>query len=167
MSPGLVKLLFIVLISVAMPFTCHAQNDPTKNSALLPESWARKAVIIKTLPSYPDDAVRGGIAGVVRIRFETNVAGEVVKIKLQPGTDPLLKRAVIDAVKHWTFKAWLGADGFHVPIFSRLTFQFIIKGEKPHVEMYRPEASSKRYLCLSCSNSYREMIEWNEWDAGW
>lgn len=119
----------------------------------------RKSAIKKVLRSYPDDAARDGIAGLVRIRFETNVAGEVVKIKVKPGTDPLLRRAVVDALKHWTFKPWLGADRFQVPVFSRLTFQFIIKGDKRQVEMYNPESSSTWYLCLSCSNSYREMIE--------
>lgn len=166
-SPSLDLLLFQLVMGVALPFMCHAQNDPTRNSALLPESWARKSAITKVMPSYPDEAAQGGVAGVVRIRFETTSAGEVVKIKVKPGTDPLLKRAVIDAMKQWTFRPWRGADGLEVPVFSRMAFQFIIRGDKPQVEMYKLGSHSPGDLCLACSNSFREMIEWNEWEAGW
>ena len=111
MSPGLVRVILLLLMSFAIPFKFYAQNDPLKDSALLPESWARKSAIIEVMPSYPDDPAQGGVAGVVRIRFETNSAGEVVKIKVKPGTDPFLKKAVIDAMKQWKFKPWLGRTG--------------------------------------------------------
>lgn len=98
------SLWFLFLASLAMPVVCPAQNGFGKNSALLPESWARKAAANAVMPNYPDEAVRDGIAGVVRIRFETNSAGEVVTIKVKPGTLSVLKEAVVEAVRQWKFK---------------------------------------------------------------
>jgi len=115
------------------------------------------------MPIYPEEAAREGIAGVVRIRFETTPAGEVEIIKVKPGTDPLLRKAVVDAVKEWKFKPWPGVERL-VPVFSRLGFHFIIGKGEPRVEYdHEPRAA----ICLACTSSYKEMIEWNEWEMAW
>lgn len=164
-NPALVKLLFLLIASSAMPVICLAQNGFGKDSALLPESWARKPAANAVMPTYPDEAASQGISGVVRIRFETNPAGEVVTIKVKPGTDPLLRKAVVKAVRQWKFKPSLGVERQEVPVFSRLAFRFIIRKGEPQVEMYDP--GPRAAICLACSSSYKEMIEWNEWEVAW
>lgn len=164
-NPVFVKLLFLFLTSLATPLMCLAQNESGKDSALLPESWARESAANAVMPVYPDEAAREGIAGVVRIRFVTNPAGEVATIKVQPGTEPLLRKAVIDAVKQWKFEPWPGIDGAAKPVRSRLAFYFIIRKGEPRVEMYDP--GRRAPICLACSNSYKEMIEWDDWEVAW
>ncbi len=162
-DPVFVRLLFLLLISLATSPRCLAQNGFGKDSALLPESWARKSAINAVMPIYPEEAAREGIAGVVRIRFETTPAGEVEIIKVKPGTDPLLRKAVIDAVKEWKFKPWPGVERL-VPVFSRLGFYFIIGKGEPRVEYdHDPRAA----ICLPCSSSRKELVEWDEWELAW
>jgi TonB family protein len=145
-----------------------AQNDgPDREFALLPESWARKSADNMNMPIYPEECERFGRSGVVRIRFETSPSGEVLRIKVQPHTDPLLKKAVVDAVKHWRFKPWLGLFRLEVPVISRLAFDFVIEKGEPQVELYNPGAPVTGGTCLACSNSHEEMIEWQEWDDAW
>jgi len=117
------------------------------------------------MPTYPDPALREGIAGVVRIRFETNPEGDVAMIKVKPGTDPLLRKAVVDAVRQWKFARWIGADRLEVPVFSRLAFHFVIRKGEPQIEMYDPGRHAA--FCLACSSSRKELIEWNEWEVAW
>lgn len=161
----LLTLLF--LTSLATPLTCGRQEESRKDSALLPESWARKSAINAVLPTYPDEAIRHGLGGVVRIRFETDPVGHVTTIKVQPGTHSLLRKAVINAVKQWKFKPSLGIDHVEVAVFSRLAFHFIIRKGEPLVEMYDQKPWPPANLCLACNNSYREMIEWDEWEVAW
>jgi TonB family protein len=166
-NPVTVKLMFLFLTTLITPLICLAQHGPQKDSALLPESWARKSAVNAVMPTYPEEAVRQGVSGVVRIRFETNPAGEVVTIKVKPGTDSLLRKAVIDSVKQWKFKHSRGIDRLEVPVFSRLAFHFILRKGEPRVEMYDPGPHPGDHSCMGCSNSYREMLEWEEWDEVW
>jgi len=158
-NPIFVRLLFLILISFATSPWCLAQKGFGKDSALLPESWARKSATNAVWPIYPDEAIGQGIGGVVRIRFETKPAGDVVTIKVKPGTDPRLSKAVVDAVKQWKFKPWPGVERL-VPVFSRLGFHFIIGKGEPSVEYdYEPRAA----ICLECSNSGRS---WSNGTSG-
>lgn len=166
-NPELAKFLFLFLMSSATPLMCLAQHEPGRDSSLRPESWARKSSVNAVMPIYPEEASRRGIAGVVRIRIETNPEGEVIRLKVKPDTDLLLRKAVVDAVKQWKFNPVLGVDRLEVPVFSRLAFHFIIKKGEPHVEMYDPGPRPPGNICLACSNSYKEMIEWKEWEEAW
>ena len=137
-----------------------------QHSALLPESWARKA-LTKIMPTYPEEAVRLGVSGVVHVRFETSPEGEVVRIKAKPQTHPLLSKAVVDAVKDWKFKPWLGVDGRIEIVFSRLAFNFVMTNGVPHVEMLNPGPRQRATECLECSSSNKEMNEWRDWEEAW
>lgn len=187
----LIRLLFLLLTSSATLLICLAQEEvwglgiaqapaiapaqesatenptPLQNSALLPESWARKSAITSTMPIYPEEAIRLGISGVVYIRFETSPEGEVVRIKVKPTTQPLLSKAVVDAVKDWRFSPWRGPDGLAEPVFSRLAFNFVIITGIPNVGMYSPSPHQRATECLECSNSNKEMTQWRDWDEAW
>ncbi len=143
------QLLKLFLVITATPLV-WASQDTQKNSALLPESWARKSAANAVMPTYPNEAASQGISGIVRIRFETNPAGEVVTIKVKPGTDPLLKKAVIEAVRKWKFKPSFGVERQEVPVLSRLAFHFIVRNGEPQVEMYDP--GRRAPICLACLN---------------
>lgn len=159
----IVQLLVLCLTSLATSAMCLAQGP--SDSALLPESWARKSAFNANWPIYPVEAFRHGIAGVVRIRFKTDPAGNVTMIKVQPGTDSVLRKAVIDAVKQWKFKPSIGVDRLEVPVFSRLAFQFSIRNAEPQIEWYDPRPRPP--ICLACTNSSKEMIEWDDWEVAW
>lgn len=138
-----------------------------QNSALLPESWARKAALTSPMPKYPEEAIRLGISEVVYIRFETSPEGEVLRIKVRPRTDPFLSKAVADAVQKWKFKPWPGADGLVETVFSRLAFRFDITNGVPQVGLHNPGPHSRPPECLECSNSNKEMDEWRDWERIW
>jgi TonB family protein len=126
------------------------------------------SAINAVMPIYPDDAPPSSVTGVVvRIRIETNPEGDVVRLKVKPGTDPVLRKAVVAAVRQWKFKPCYGVDGLAVSVFTRLTFHFIVSKGEPQVDMYDYGPHPPNNLCLGCTNSYREMIEWKEWEEAW
>lgn len=145
----------------------RADAITVQNSALLPESWARKSTTAGSMPTYPVEAVRRGVSGVVYIRFETSPEGEVVRIKVKPGTQSTLGKAVVEAVKEWKFKSWHGADGLPETVFSRLAFSFIIVGGVPSVALHNASSRLRSPECLECSNSNKEMNQWRDWDEAW
>lgn len=161
---SLIALAFLLLAISGPSMVCASQEQPKKLHALLPESWARKFAIIKVMPAYPHEAVQQGVSGVVHIKFETSPEGEVLRIKVKPRTNPLLVKAVADAVKQWKFKPRLGLDGVYQPVFSRLIFHFSLSTGGPHVELYNPGPNPSDVQQLSYYNSARERREWREWD---
>jgi TonB family protein len=166
MRTVLVQLPFLILVSLAPPLICFAQENSESNFSLLPESWARESAITKVMPSYPEEAVRQGIAGVVHIKFETNIDGEVVRIKVKSGTDGLLVKAVAEAFRHWTFKSRRLPDGTPRPVISRFIFNFIL-GDDPRVELYNPGPRPPDVQHLGYYNSAKEMREWRDWEEVW
>lgn len=155
-------LLFFFTSFVVAPPKVLSQDD-VRNHALLPEITARKSAIEPVLPIYPDEAVQRGISGVVRIMLEISSDGEVLRIKVKPRTNPLLKQAVVDAVKQWKFKPWPGPDGTGRAVITRLAFRFVITDGEPHAGMYDPPGPSESE-CLGCSNSMLEFRLWREWE---
>jgi TonB family protein len=156
--------LFFLVITAA---SFGASQDTQQNSALLPETWARNSAIDSVLPVYPVEAVQRAIRGVVRVRFETNPEGEVVRIKIKPGTHPLLSKAIVDSLKRWRYKPWTGIDRLNEAVISRLTFHFVIVNGDARVVMYDPGPHPRLMDCLGCSNSNKEMLEWKEWEETW
>jgi TonB family protein len=156
----LVSLLFIeLLVSPALLFS----QEDTRNHALLPELTARRSAIEPVLPTYPEEAVRRNISGIIRIKIEISAEGEILRIKVKPRTNPLLTAAVADAVKQWTFKPWPGPDDTSRPVISRLTFRFTISDGQPNVAMYDPPPTSPSE-CLGCYNSMMELHQWRDWE---
>lgn len=158
-----VKLLFLFLTSSATLLICFAREESGRNFSLLPESWARESAITKVMPGYPTEAVRHGISGVVHIKFETSIDGEVVRIKVRPRTEPLLAKAVAAAVHQWTFKTRRGQDGEPKPVISRLIFIFMLDRNEPRVNFYNPGPHPPDVQNLGYYNSAKEMREWKEW----
>jgi TonB family protein len=166
-SRSLVLLMFLSL-TIQVSFTAYAfQDSPKKYRALLPESIPRKTAITKTMPVYPEEAVQSGISGTVHIKLEINPKGEVLRIMGKPRTDPLLSKAVSDAVKQWKFKPSADLEGNPEGVLTRLIFRFSLNGGYPQVELYSPDPDTRTDECLECFNSAREMREWREWKEVW
>jgi TonB family protein len=161
----LVRLLFLLLTSSATLLICLAQEESGRNFSLLPESGARESTTTRVMPSYPDEAVRQGISGVVHIKFETSADGEVVRIKVKPRTEPLLAKAVAEAVRQRRFKTRLGQDGQPKPVISRLIFIFMLDRNEPRVGFYDPGPHPPDVQNLGYYNSAKEMREWKEWQV--
>lgn len=155
-------LLFFFTSFVVAPPDVFSQDD-VRNHALLPEITARKSAIEPVLPIYPDEAVQRGIFGVVRIMLEISAQGEVLRIKVKPRTNPLLKAAVVEAVERWKFRPWLGPDGTGEAVITRLAFRFDMTDGEAHAGMYDPLGPSE-IDCLGCSNSMLELRLWREWE---
>jgi TonB family protein len=159
----LVLLMFLVPTVQGTLNSDDSQNHPKKYRALLPEALARKSATTQIMPVYPEEAVQSGLSGIVHVKLEISSDGEVLRVKVKPRTDVLLRKAVSDAIRQWKFKPWLGLDGLPEGVITRLIFRFSLNGDRPQVELYSPEPDTRVDECLECSNSAREMREWREW----
>jgi TonB family protein len=161
---SVIFLIVAVLVSVG---EASQQDTSTKLNTLLPESSARKSAIKMVMPAYPEDAVRSRISGLIHIKLQISPGGDVLRIKVKPRTNPLLKQAVADAVKQWKFRSWHGANDISVAVISRLIFRFSLTDTESTVEMYTPKPDTRIDECLGCSNDARELREWREWEEIW
>jgi TonB family protein len=149
----------LVLAFSPLPFA--TMQDDIRNYSLLPEGVIRKAAIEAPLPIYPAEAIERNISGVIRIRLAITAEGKVEKIKVKPRTNPILTRAVADAVRQWTFQPWIGPGYIPRAAISRLAFRFDITDGEGHVAMYNPQPGETE--CLGCSDSMFELRQWREW----
>lgn len=89
------SLIFLILaVVVTSAFGASQQDSSTKLHTLLPELTARKSATKTVMPTYPEDAVRAGISGLVHVKLQISRDGEVLRIKVKPRTNPLLRRAL-------------------------------------------------------------------------
>jgi TonB family protein len=151
-----------VLGVASAPLPSDAIQDDMRNYSLLPEGVVRKSAIEAPLPVYPAEAIERNISGVIRIRLAIAAEGKVVKIKVKPRTNPILTRAVADAVKRWTLQPWIGPGYIPRAALGRLAFRFEITDGEGHVAMYDPEPEETE--CLGCSDSMFELRQWREWE---
>jgi Gram-negative bacterial TonB protein C-terminal len=90
----------------------------------------------KTMPVYPDEAIRKGIQGDVIFKVEVDETGKVTSIVPVDG-DPLLLAAGNDSLLTFRFRPFL-LDGTPVKIQSQLGFHFSTQkaadGVNGHVE---------------------------------
>jgi TonB family protein len=150
-----------ILVFASSPLPSTSIQDDMRNYSLLPEAVIRKAAIEAPLPAYPAEAVERNISGVIRIRLTISAEGRVEKIKVKPRTNPILARAVADAVSRWTFEPWIGPGYLPRAALGRLAFRFDITDGEGHVAMYDPEPEETE--CLGCSDSMFELRQWREW----
>ena len=70
------SLIFVLIASAPL---CLAQAG--EFAAFLPESLIREWAIEKVMPAYPEEALKAGISGVVKLKLEISADGEVLRIK--------------------------------------------------------------------------------------
>jgi TonB family protein len=127
------------------------------------EFTARLHATAMVLPEYPEGARKQGAAGIVRVKFSTDAKGNVVRLKVQPGVNPLLKKAVTDAVWNWKFRTYIYQSKTTAQINSGLTFNFINDKGTGHVELYNPPKNPNEDERIDLWGS-KEYQEWNDWE---
>jgi protein TonB len=81
-------------------------------------------------PSYPEDARKERIEGLVVIQARIDETGKVVRTRLLHGVDPALDQAAVDSIRAWRFEPAL-LDGKPVAVYYNLTVNFRLdKAEK-------------------------------------
>lgn len=91
------------LRSVAASFTPSLLG--ALEPVLVPEEVSRKLLLQKTLPSYPEQALRAGLQGPVVLQAWIGRDGRIRDLKLVRGY-LVLGRAAFDAVKQWRYQPY-------------------------------------------------------------
>ena len=60
--------------------------------------------ISRVQPTYPEEARKNRIQGVVKLSAVVDAKGNVTKVEPIESPDPTLAAAAVDAVKKWTYK---------------------------------------------------------------
>ena len=152
------SLIFVLIASAPL---CLAQAD--QFSAFLHESLIREWAIETVMPAYPEEALKAGSSGVVRLKLEISADGEVLRIKASPKTAPLLIKAACEATSKWRFKLDQSLTERGRPVLSRLTFTFAIKDGQGLVGLYDPGPNAPDHEHLGYYNTPSELREWKTW----
>jgi TonB family protein len=170
LKPLPITMVLVLLLYMATASVTYAQHRERKRDwhGVYAEIIARSEAHKTVMPEYPGEAVRRGLAGVVEAKIGIDKYGRVGKIKIQPGVDPLLTKAVVKAVKQWTFMPRPAEDGSDRYMISRLTFNFLINYGEGQVEMYT-DAPGERPIGegINGAISAKELTEWGKWEQVW
>ena len=168
LSFAIAPVLLLYLATAPMTYAQENRVRVREWWALYSEAQARWDAHKTVMPEYPEEAIRQGIAGVVEVKIGTDKYGRVAKIKIQPGVDPLLTKAVVKAVKQWTFNPHPAPDGSNRYHLSRLTFNFFINYGEGQIEMYTPPPGEKPIgERINDTDSVKELTEWDKWEQVW
>jgi flagellar basal body-associated protein FliL len=145
--------------------TLKAQEKPTKREhGYITESMARERAKFIVMPGYSGELPGDKITVVIKAKIEIDVAGKVIRAAVQPGQYPLLREAVFNAIKQWTFEPFVPSytlqDSTHI---SRLTFVYIVENNEGRVEMYTPPLDAKPFDRLDGLYPPTELKEWQQW----
>ncbi|MCL6640904.1 MAG: energy transducer TonB [Candidatus Rokubacteria bacterium] len=90
-------------------------------------TFARPLGGYQTRPRYPESALRAGIQGVTRLRFEVLATGRVGRVLVEESAGfEDLDRAAVEAVRTWRFKPARRGDQ-PVPVWFTLPVRFELK----------------------------------------
>ncbi len=149
----------IVLIGLALPYIAIAQSDPKttatgaaaeSQSELFydtdPKSWARVLKIFP--PTYPEEALKNGVGGIVDIDLLINTVGRVKDIRtiVSIPNNPAFEQATRDVLRHWVFGVPLTNRCIRHDSFgdARLTFE-VKNGEGVITLTHREQPTSKMF----------------------
>jgi TonB family protein len=163
-TTGYFSCFAFALLAVALAMSQETGDDPARDHAVLPESYARQSAIERVIPIYPEEAVRAGIVAIVHVKIEISRTGDVLKIKVKPRTSRLLSDSVADAVKQWRFKPIRGQDGLPMPSITRLIFRFSLQDGNGRVELYDPGPNASDSQRIGYCDSSKELKEWRIWE---
>jgi len=111
-----VKAAFYLMLALAAIGFCQ---DGAKK---LTRAEALTAVLSKVEPDYPPVAKQLHVAGDVEVEAVISESGAVEKVNILHG-NPILTKAVADALMKWKFKA-ITEDGKPVKALAPLEFMF-------------------------------------------
>src|SRR5918912_3645133 len=163
LSLYLLGCLILLSLNNVMTTTAHLPQEKESDPdwwVIIDEFHTRLWAVTTVMPDYPEEAIKRGVAGVTQVKIGIGELGKVAKIKVQPGTDPLIKKALADAVKRWTFRSEPDPQGLNRYVLSRLTFLFIIDNGEGRVEMYKPPPDAPAAKQITGAFSGKETREW-------
>jgi TonB family protein len=79
--------------------------------------------ISRIQPTYPEEARKNGIQGVVKLSAVVDAKGNVTKVEPIESPDPTLAAAAVDAVRKWTYKP-ATLKGKPVKVIMTITVSF-------------------------------------------
>ena len=138
-------------------------NIERRPIAFTSEGWGRSWATKKVLPTYPAEAIAKNIQGVVEVGVGVNDDGQVIKVRVPPGLDPLLRDAAVAAVKRWEFRPFVNKLGMGEYCIFRLTFNFVIEEGVARVELYDPPWDNPYHRRIR-SASNRDRAEFLSWE---
>jgi protein TonB len=95
---------------------------PTLQAVSVSQGVSQGLLLKKVAPSYPQNALRMHIEGIVELQATISKTGEITKVKVVSG-DAQLTKAASDAVKQWKYKPYL-LNGEPVEIQTQVTVNF-------------------------------------------
>ena len=136
----LARTIFAFLVcSTAAVFAQNSQlSGPLPPHTILVSTGVMLArVEHKTMPTYPDEAMKQGIQGDVIFKIEVDETGKITASEPIGGGDPLLVTASKDALRTFHFRPYL-LNGTPTRVKSQLGFHFAVEktadGVNGHVE---------------------------------
>ncbi len=143
------KIGTIVILIAGCAALAFAQNSAAPSSGASPTQAqpARPTVRVsngvmlglvehKTMPAYPDEAMKKGIQGDVIFKIEVDETGKITASE-PVGGDPILIAASKDALRTFRFRPYL-LNGTPTRVKSQLGFHFAVEktadGVNGHVE---------------------------------
>jgi hypothetical protein len=156
-------LLALFFISFVASAAQQIKDVDTPGVSYTGENNGRGLAVKKVLPTYPEEAIAEGMAGIFEVRVGWDIEGIVRKVKVPPGLNPLLRGALVDAVKQWRFRAIPHLANSTKYMSHRLTFEFLIEDGQGRVELYNPSWDSGAGRRLREYGSPLERREWVDW----
>jgi TonB family protein len=123
--------LFLVLVYFCAVFLFQ-DTSPCKQSGRLTETQVREMAIERPLPSYPEDAKKAGITGVVVVQFHLNESNKVDSVKILEAPSKSIAETSNSAVWKWKFSPIHSGDT-EICMTGKLTFYFAIEEGKAYV----------------------------------
>ncbi len=109
-------------------------QKPCPFRAPVGEAGLRKKKATKTVqPVYPNESLTNHVTGKVIVEILIDENGKVPEAKVKQAPDELTGQAVVDAAKHWEFKAPPKVQGRQICYESTLSFKFEIRNGKGRV----------------------------------
>jgi len=112
-------LLPMKLLTLLLAVSCVFAADPDLRVS---EATAKKAAIEKPAPAYPIAARQLKVSGSVAVEAIVSESGSVEEVRTVSG-NPILSKAVVEAVKKWRFQPF-EAEGKKVKAIASLSFEF-------------------------------------------
>jgi TonB family protein len=131
-AAGLCKLivLYFVCFSLASVYTADTQASKVLRVS---EKTLRKMATFAVTPDYPKEAKKRKVQGVVVSQIEVDEKGDVNKVNVLEAPNPIIKKAVTEALAKWKFKTNT-INGEPIRVVGKLTFYYVLANGKATVE---------------------------------
>jgi protein TonB len=118
----LIKVIVLVLVFLLMFGSMAAVPQAQEKKGK--EKITEPAVITKINPTYPEDAKKDKVMGIVILEATIGEDGKVVDVTVKKSPDERLSNAAKEAVLQWIFQPAKNKAGKPVKVTSTITVNF-------------------------------------------